>query len=246
MSDVMLVLGPVAFQSFEIPSGVNFGGRQIVAVHQLTDGRRVLDSMGPAEAEISFAGVFSGEDATTRARLLNSLRVTGAELTLTWDVFRYAVILAHFDAEYENSVWIPYRVKCTVVRDEATSISPYQVSLGNSVTSDLNIAADQCSGLNVDFTGSQNCLTNPNATTRGTAAYIDAQSSITATLVAISAQIGAAEAALQALDSPATDLPDSLATDLTTSAMTAAQLANLTKASAYVGRAVKNLSSAST
>jgi len=64
MSDVILVLGPVAFQDFEIPSAINFGGRQRLAVHQLTNGRRVVDTMGPDASEIGFSGVFSGPDAT--------------------------------------------------------------------------------------------------------------------------------------------------------------------------------------
>lgn len=92
MSEVVLQLGPVTFSAFEIPAGINFGGRQIIAIHQLADGRRVIDSIGAAESELSFSGAFSGPTATFRARQLDSLRVAGAELSLTWDVFCYTVV----------------------------------------------------------------------------------------------------------------------------------------------------------
>jgi hypothetical protein len=246
MSGVVLVLGPVAFQAFEIPSGINFGGRQLLAVHQLTDGRRVVDSIGPDESEISFSGAFSGADATLRARALNALRVAGGGISLTWDVFFYTVVLSRFDAEYENPVWIPYRISCTVVRDEASAANSSVISLGNSVLADLGVAAGQCASLGVDFTDVQACLADPNATTLGSAAYAAAQSSLSLTQSAINTQIGSTEATLRTVISSNPGNAGSLITDLVTSTTAAQQLADLTSASAYVGRAARNLSNAST
>ena len=63
MADVTLLLGPVAFQDFEVPCGVNFGGRQRLALHRLPGGSRVIDALGRDDAQISFSGIFSGSDA---------------------------------------------------------------------------------------------------------------------------------------------------------------------------------------
>lgn len=246
MSDVVLVLGPVAFRDFEIPSAINFGGRQRLAVHQLTNGRRVVDTMGPDASEIAFSGVFSGSDASLRARLLDSLRVVGDELSLTWDVFFYTVILNRFDANYENPVWIPYRISCTVVQDDAAAAIASIVSLASSVLADLGVAANQCTNLGIDFTDVQNSLTAPDATTLGSAAYAAARSGISLTQSAIDTKIGSAEATLQVINSSNPGSAASLATDLTTSTTAAQQLADLTSASAYLGRAARNLSNAST
>lgn len=246
MTDVVLVLGPVVFQDFEIPSGINFGGRQLLAVHRLTDGQRVVDSIGPDESEISFSGTFSGADATLRARMLNSLRAVGSELNLTWDIFFYTVVVSHFDANYENSVWIPYRIVCTVVRDEAISAASSVISLANSVLADLNVAAGQCASLGIEFTDVQSSLANPGATTLGSAAYLAARSGISLAQSAITTQIESTEATLQAAMSSNPSSAGSLTANLMTSTIAAQQLADLTSARAYVGRAARNLSNAST
>ncbi len=246
MSSVVLVLGPVVFQDFEIPSNINIGGRQILAVHQLTDGRRVIDSIGPDESEISFSGAFSGADATLRARTLNSLRAAGDELSLLWDVFFYTVVLSHFDAEYENPVWIPYRISCTVVRDEAASEISSVVSLGNSILADLGVAAEQCADFSLDFTAAQCSMANPKATTLGSAAYVAAQSTIGLAQDNVNTQIASTEATFQAAISSNVSSAESLLAALVTSTTAAQQLAALMSATAYVGRAMRNLSNAST
>lgn len=118
----MLLLGPVAFQDFEIPSGINFGGKQRLALHRLPGGSRVIDALGRDDAQIGFSGVFAGSDATLRARSLDELRVAGIALPLTWDIFFYTVLIADFYADYRNGWWIPYHIICTVVRDEASAL----------------------------------------------------------------------------------------------------------------------------
>jgi hypothetical protein len=246
MSGIVLVLGPVAFQDFEVPSGINFGGRQLLAVHRLTDGRRVVDCIGADESEISFSGAFSGADATLRARMLNSLRVAGGELNLTWDVFFYTVVLSRLDADYQNPVWIPYRISCTVVRDEAVAAIASATALSSSILADLGFASDQCDTLGIDFTSVQNSLSDPEATILGSAAYAAAQSGISLTQLAINTQIGSAETALQTSISSNPSSVGSLIDAIMTSTRVAQQLADLTTASAYLGRAARNLSNAST
>ncbi len=245
MSEVILALGPVIFQDFEIPSGLHFGGRQILAVHQLTGGRRVVDSIGPDESEISFSGAFSGPDATLRARVLNNLRVTGSQLSLTWDIFFYTVVLREFAACYENPIWIPYRVSCTVVQDEAGSVASLPVSLVNSILSDLEAASAQCASFGVDLGYTQVTLSNPNATNLGSAAYMAARSSIATSQSTIHTAINATEVSLLAATSSISNFPGSLLTVLATSTLAAQELASLVSANAYLGRAARNLTNAS-
>jgi hypothetical protein len=138
--ETLLTLGPVTFSAFEVPEQVRFGGRQALAVHTLPGGGRVIDALGRDDADIIWSGVFSGSDAADRARLLDTLRAEGAMLTLSWDAFFYTVVIAQLDLEYRHSWWIPYRIVCTPVRDEAGAILQAGVSVATSVLSDLMTA----------------------------------------------------------------------------------------------------------
>lgn len=245
MSEVVLQLGPVTFSAFEIPAGINFGGRQIIAIHQLADGRRVIDSIGAAESELSFSGAFSGPTATFRARQLDSLRVAGAELSLTWDVFCYTVVVNRFDAEYKSSAWIPYRLLCTVLRDDAAPVLPVAPSLGTTVLSDLTVAAAQCSDVGVDFTEVQAALAVPGAFTLGSDAYTAARATIATTQSAILFQMTSVETTLTSVLLSYVASPEPLASNLQSVVVAAQQLANLTYGNSYVARAARNLQNAS-
>src|SRR5277367_6265103 len=120
MSDY-LQLGPVSFQDFELPGRIRFGGAQRLAVHVLPGGARVIDAMGPDDADIAWGGAFSGVDAADNARALDLMRVQGGVWTLAWDAFCYLVVIREFAAAYEHSNWVPYRISCTVVQDLAQS-----------------------------------------------------------------------------------------------------------------------------
>ena len=122
MPDIVLALGPVTFQDFEVPSGINFGGAQRLAVHRLPGGARIIDAMGRDDAQITFSGVFSGPNASWRARSLDELRSAGAVLPITWDAFFLSVIISDFQADYQNGWWIPYSITCIVLRDEASAL----------------------------------------------------------------------------------------------------------------------------
>ena len=175
MADVTLLLGPVVFQDFEVPSGVNFGGRQRLVMHRLPGGSRVIDALGRDDAQISFSGIFSGSDATLRARSLDQLRVAGIALPLTWDVLFYTVLISEFQASYRSSWWIPYRIVCTVLRDEASELIQFAASLATTALADIGTASGYAIDMRVDLSPLQAALAAPGATTRGTAAYAAAQ-----------------------------------------------------------------------
>ena len=246
MANTTLLLGPVVFQDFEVPCGINFGGKQRLAVHRLPGGVRVIDALGRDDADICFAGIFCGDDATLRARLMDEMRASGALLPLTWDVFFYTVVISQFQADYATTNWIPYRITCTVLRDEASALIEAALSLGATVLSDIGTAVGQAASGGVDLSSLQTAMSDPSATVRDSAAYGVAQSGLAGAQSSLSSAIGA----------PATTLPASAVTSSgtaaggvasLTSAVSAAQrLSQLTVAQAYVGRAASNLANAST
>ena len=246
MPDIILVLGSVLFQDFEVPSGIGFGGRQRLTVHRLPGGTRVIDALGRDDAQITFSGFFSGPDATLRARSLDEARVAGVALPITWDVFFYTVLISDFRAEYQKSWWVPYRITCTVLRDEASAVIQPTTSIVTSLLSDLNVAAGEALNGGVDLSSLQGLVAAPNATIRSTAAYTMAQTSMIEAQTAIDASINIADAALPTTSLFNADTPEDGASSLLSAVNVAGQLSSLTTARAYVDRAAANLAYGST
>jgi hypothetical protein len=246
MPDTVLLLGPVVFQEFEVPSGINFGGRQRLALHRLPGGARIIDALGRDDAQIAFSGIFSGSDATLRARSLDELRASGLTLPLTWDVFFYTVVISDFHADYRNNWWIPYRITCTVLRDEASALVLPLVSLATAALADIGNAASDALNAGFDLSPLQAALGAPGATLRGTAAYSAAQFSLSAARSSMDASIGAADTALAGVDLTNANSPDVGAARLLEATSIAEQLGSLTSARSYISRAAVNLTNAGT
>ncbi len=232
-----LTLGAVLFQSFELPERIGWGGAQRLAVHRLPGGGRVIDAMGRDDAPITWYGVFSGPGAGERARMLDLMRADGAVWPLSWDRFFYSVVIAEFRAEYTLANWIPYRITCTVLRDEAEALVEAAASLAADVLGDLTAAAGVGSG--VDFSGALGALGAPDAMTLGSAAYGAGVSAVSGAAAQLTAGMTAAEAGLVAA------VPDQVA-GLGQAAVACGQLAALTQARGFVQRVQVNLQNAST
>jgi len=140
MSNVILTLGGVPFQDFEVPEQIRFGGGQRLAVHDLIGGGRVVDALGDDAGEVSFAGIFSGSDAAARAQALDAARATGAQVPLVWDGFFYTVVIAEFAAEYAKPWWIPFALRCAVVLDPAAVLAAVVAPVASLISSDISAA----------------------------------------------------------------------------------------------------------
>lgn len=232
-----LLLGPVLFQDFEIPEHISWGGQQRLSVHRLPGGVRVIDAMGRDDAQISWSGVFSGTNAADRARLVDLNRVSGLVWPLIWDSFYYSIVIATFRADYRRVNWIPYRIACTVLRDEAEALVEVAASLAATGLADLASAVGV--GSSVDLSASLDALGAAGAATLGTAAYGTALGSLNDAVTQIATSITTNGASLAAGTIGG-------AADLIQAVGTAGQLAALTNAQGFVQRAQVNLVNAST
>jgi hypothetical protein len=246
MSDVTLLLGPIVFRDFEIPSGINFGGMQRLALHRLPGGSRIIDALGHDDAQISFSGVFSGSDATLRARSLDELRVAGIALPLTWDVFFYTVLIASFHAEYRNDRWIPYRITCVVLRDEASALIQSVVSLSTAALADISTGAGYAIGAGLDLSPIQSAVIAPGANVRGTTAYTSAQSSLAEAQTSIDVSIDTASSTLANADIEGAGSSRVGVAGLLSASDATGRLSSLISARSYVRRVAVNLANAST
>jgi hypothetical protein len=245
MFDIALVLGPVLFREFEVPSRINFGGRQRVAVHALPGGERVIDVLGRDDAQISFAGIFSGVDATLRARTLNELRSEGLPMALTWDVFFYTVIITELHADYHNGSWVPYHVVCTVLRDEASISSSIPVSLTSIINADIGAAATYASNAGLDVSVLKSTLIGSDAGPLGTQGFAATQTLLATTQATINTAMGAANDVIQSSNLALSNSAQDGVTNLLGATDAMGQLSSLVSASSYVSRLTVNLANVS-
>jgi hypothetical protein len=145
MSNIVVTLGGVPFQDFEVPERIAFGGAQRLAVNQLIGGGRVVNALGVDDGEITFAGIFSGSDAAGRVQALDLLRSTGTAVPFIWGEFFYIVVVAQFIVEYAKPWWMPFAVRCVVVTDPVAAVGSAVAPLTDLVSSDISNA--------VSFTG---------------------------------------------------------------------------------------------
>lgn len=220
-----LLLGLVSFESFELPSRISWGGRQRLAVHVLPGGGRVIDAMGRDDARITWSGVFTGPDAAIRARLLDQMRGDGAVWPLTWDSFFYSVVVYEFQARFEKPNWIPYRVSCTVLRDEVEALIDAGLSIAADVAGD--VAAGALGG--VDVSAASAAIGVAGATDVGTAANAAAG-------LALNGAVASSDAVVAAPLAPPMD-----AGSLLISTESAGQQAQAALAGGYLRRARTNL-----
>lgn len=146
--DTTLTLGEFQFSGAEIPAEITFGGAQALAVHTLIGGRRIVDALGEEPLPLSWSGIMRGGAAHLRARYLDTQRVKGGALKLTWGEFTYTVVIKEFHARYQRSYQIPYSIKCEVVGDETKEMNwvfdaPPDQALGD----DMNTAGGLGAGL---------------------------------------------------------------------------------------------------
>jgi hypothetical protein len=230
-----LVLGGVLFQSFELPERIDWGGAQRLALHRLPGGGRVIDAMGRDDGRITWSGVFSGPDAGDRARLIDLMRAAGNVLPLSWDSFFYSAVIDSFRAEYAQLNWIPYRISCTVLRDEAQSVVTAALSLGTAALSDLAAAG----GAGVDVSAATAAVGATGATIRGSTAYGAAVLAVGDVAASLDSAVSGGEAALVAADVASS-------AGLEQAAAICGQLAGLVAARGFVERVSVNLANAST
>ncbi len=179
-----VIIGGVELYNLEVPGQIPWGGRQMMAVHKLPGGARVIDSMGRDDTDLSWAGYLEGPTAISRALELDSLRISGAEVQLTWDTLSFTVVVSEFICHHHRRNWAPYTIRCVVVADNSAAFVAYNQppTLLSSINSDLNsalssllpIASEASTALGV----AQTALSVVGATTKGSSAYIGALSDL--------------------------------------------------------------------
>lgn len=153
--------GVFEFTAAEIPEQIAFGGDQLVAVHQLIGGARIVDAMGASDAPLTWKGWFLGASAEDRARFLDSVRRAGNTCTLTWSDYSYSVVVTGFSADYQKPYRIPYTITCTVVQDRTQLLlSVPNVTPAQAIASDSQSVSAVAPNAGVNFAPVQSAVSS--------------------------------------------------------------------------------------
>ncbi|BBL73221.1 hypothetical protein [Methylomagnum ishizawai] len=103
-------LGDFEFQRFEVPDAIHTGGTQILAVHPLIGGNRVVNAMGQSYANIEWSGTLTGPDAWNRMAALDAMRKSGKRYTLTFHGLRAPVVIEELRRTIHTVALIDYEI----------------------------------------------------------------------------------------------------------------------------------------
>jgi hypothetical protein len=233
-------IGGVGLSAFEVPSSVRFGGTQRVAVHRLYGGGRVVECLGPDPNEICFEGAFTGPDAALRARTVENLRISGQPVWLTWDSFRYRVVVQTLAAEYRSPWWIGFRIACVVASSPAP-VTSLLASVASQIAADVTSTLAAASGLGVDLSGFQAAMSGMQILVPGTTGQVAAQSAVSGLAAALGGMVATQSGNLSA-DLDAAARPWGMAQSISAAVDAAGSVAAASIASGYVSRIATNLS----
>lgn len=235
-----VVLGDFAFEDFEIPEQISWGGQQQITVHKFPGGARVIDAMGRDDMPLSWSGIFLN-DPETRARQIDEMRIAGEAVPLTWRDFSYTVIISDFRCD-TRAFHSPYQITCTVLSDDSASDDSGEPSILQQIGADINSAL----GFNVSATVSnalsvaQTASTALTVLTGGSAAALALQNDLSLAKLANNTAAAAADSrllnsALGTVSSPSTAIAS------LTDSVDASGIASAARSAAgYIGRSTIN------
>jgi hypothetical protein len=146
----VLTLGGIVFDDFSTPEAMMGGGNQAMVVHKLPGGSRVIDTLGPDEADIVWQGQFYGNNAYSTALALDAMRSAGQVVSLTWGGQFRSVIVSNFIYHVRRMpVWVEYSIVCTVYQNPMQgnlSVSSGAGSIDTLISADLSTASNAVLG----------------------------------------------------------------------------------------------------
>jgi hypothetical protein len=142
MATDQLILGGIAFDNWSTPERMPFGGKLAMAVHKLPGGARAVNTLGPDENDIMFTGQMYNNNAYGIADELDSMRIAGAQVPLTFAGRFYLVIIAEVHVDIRRfPQLVEYHVNCLVVQNNMAGIlGAITSTVSNLVTSDMSTA----------------------------------------------------------------------------------------------------------
>jgi hypothetical protein len=226
-------IGHVGLRDLEVPSSVDFGGTQRVVVHKLHGGNEIVECLGPEASAIQFAGIFTGSDAAARYRAVDSIRLSGRPVWLTWGPFRRRIVVQSLHARYDNLWWIRFRIVCEVVPD--LRIAEPIGDLAQQIFADMASITGLASGLSMETSPLSTALNAPQVFVPATSDQSNAANATSSLLSNVNSTIGITSDIVSSDVSP-TARGNDLSAGITSLTLAAGRLATATTMRGYIMR----------
>lgn len=236
-----MILGDITFKDFEVPPVIRFGASQRVAIHRLSGGGRVVDTLGRDDADIEFSGILCGNDAIERVAQISALSTSGNKTPLAWDAYYFNVIVKEFIAEYKSNKWIPYHLSCTICPTSTNIPAGAFAGASDGVAADIRQAAALFAAGRVTFAKMESDFYRGNVRSHDSNSNFAALSDLSALDEQITAGLIVAEREGTESGSARIDIGDASATGVRLMVDKARTIAFLTTAQAYTRRAAARL-----
>lgn len=96
-----VILGNLVLTGIEVPDTLQVGGRQMLVVHRLPGGGRVVDALGNDPGRLELKGRFLGPDAQMRAQAVERMRMAGQQVAFSAAGLSVQVWIAQFHYVYQ-------------------------------------------------------------------------------------------------------------------------------------------------
>jgi hypothetical protein len=111
--------GIVSLSGFEIPSNLPLGGTQRAIVTEfIGPNKREVHLLGSQPRELAWEGHFFYDSALDRAKYLDSFRLNGDLLVITWGDYRFKAIIDQFYYNVLSRFDIEYQIRLQVVEQD--------------------------------------------------------------------------------------------------------------------------------
>lgn len=138
MADLILTLGGVTFNDFEVPEAIRAGGGQMTETHRRAGGKRTIDAFGPDDEMIRWGGTFFDDGAEARCQQIDAMRRAGAPVTVSWSSFSYLVVIKSFAWDFIRFYQIEYSIELEVIQDNAQPDTDGGTDLESDMQGDLD------------------------------------------------------------------------------------------------------------
>ncbi|MBS1050463.1 hypothetical protein [Gluconobacter japonicus] len=136
-------LGSVTLTGPEVPDGLRAGGEQVLVIHRLPGGDKVIDNGGNDPYRLSLTGRFQGTNALTRAQSIDTMRLAAKAVTFAAAGSSWQVLIRSYAYTYaQKGAVIQYELELEVIPSStsatATGTSALSSLVGSGVTGALS------------------------------------------------------------------------------------------------------------
>ncbi|KXV20654.1 hypothetical protein [Gluconobacter japonicus] len=233
-------LGSLTLSGPEVPDALRAGGEQVLVIHRLPGGDKIIDNGGNDPYRLSLTGRFQGTNALTRAQTIDTMRLAAKAVTFSAAGRSWQVLIRSYAYTYaQKGAVIQYELELEIIPSNASTTATGTSALSSLVGSGVTGALKTITGTIADVSSVACSIV-------GTAQNAIGQITPIANMIGVGGPLAKAQDALTSISGMATtgenlaNLPTALSSTITGLQSTVGQL------SSTVEQAGANIESLST